>query len=318
MQSHSPVLTHRRQATHRRAAPGAPERDRALRRRPVRQPRQLLAEYHDRDGSRREIIARPAFAGSVLVIDQAAVTCDDRRLIAHLGDDEPAENAALVCGHYLKQTGGRGCRCRAVVEADARRIPLAEQAGLLSLDCRALDELRPTDRAGCTYRLELTSARMSIPELRWCRRNLDPSASPQPLSMREVIASLESYEPICTMTVGKLAQYRADAQISTTTLQAELVRVQASPIVLNRRLREVVLAAVALERLSMSEIAIRCGRIKRDAKGKVSGETSWLARRLGMLPEGGQSTPTPWIHTDVLALIARNGLAISPREVEAD
>jgi len=26
--------------------------------------------------------------------------------------------------------------------------------------------------------------------------------------------------------------------------------------------------------------------------------------------------PTPWVHSDVLALIARRGLGLSPREVE--
>ena len=51
--------------------------------------------------------------------------------------------------------------------------------------------------------------------------------------------------------------------------------------------------------------------------GHVTGETSWLARRLGILPEGGKEAPTPWIHSDVLALIARRGLGLSPREVEA-
>jgi hypothetical protein len=68
----------------------------------------------------------------------------------------------------------------------------------------------------------------------------------------------------------------------------------------------------------MSEIAIRCGRIKRDRNGNASGETSWLARRLGIMPEGGCTAPTPWIHTDVLALIARCGLGVAPREVELD
>jgi len=94
------------------------------------------------------------------------------------------------------------------------------------------------------------------------------------------------------------------------------VRVQDSPIVLNRRLREVVLATIERQELSMSEIAIRCGRVKRDRKGNESGETSWLARRIGLLAEGGRDTPTPWIHSDVLALIARRGLGIGPREVE--
>ena len=73
---------------------------------------------------------------------------------------------------------------------------------------------------------------------------------------------------------------------------------------------------VERQQLSMSEIALRCGRVKRDRKGNESGETSWLARRVGLLPEGGRDTPTPWIHSDVLALIARHGLGVSPREVE--
>jgi hypothetical protein len=66
----------------------------------------------------------------------------------------------------------------------------------------------------------------------------------------------------------------------------------------------------------MSEIALRCGKVKRDSRGNESGETSWLARRLGLAPESGERAPTPWIHTDVLALIARRGLGVSPREVE--
>ena len=39
--------------------------------------------------------------------------------------------------------------------------------------------------------------------------------------------------------------------------------------------------------------------------------------RLGMMPEGGRARPTPWVHSDVLALIARDGLGLSPREVES-
>jgi hypothetical protein len=86
--------------------------------------------------------------------------------------------------------------------------------------------------------------------------------------------------------------------------------------VLNRALRERVERAVATEGLSMSQIATRCGRVKRSRSGSESGETSWLARRIGQLPEAGKSRPTPWVHSDVLALIARDGLGISPHEVE--
>ena len=136
------------------------------------------------------------------------------------------------------------------------------------------------------------------------------------MSLREAIACLQDYEPVRTSTVWALLRYRGDGEVSTTVLRAELQRVQHSPIVLNRKLRQVVLATIEREHLSMSEIAIRCGRVKRDASGNESGETSWLARRLGILPEGGRDMPTPWIHSDVLGLISRQGLGISPREVE--
>jgi hypothetical protein len=157
---------------------------------------------------------------------------------------------------------------------------------------------------------------MSIPELRWCREGPGHASECEPLSLREAIAALESYEPLQELTLVALASCGHSGEVSTTVLRSELARVQESPIVLNRRLREVVLAAVERGESSMSEIAIRCGRVKRDRRGNESGETSWLARRLGLLPEGGRSTPTPWIHSDVLALIARRGLGVSPREVE--
>jgi hypothetical protein len=99
-------------------------------------------------------------------------------------------------------------------------------------------------------------------------------------------------------------------------LRQEHARVCRSPIILNRGLREAVVRAIARGDVSMSEIAIRCGRVKYDRRGNRSGETSWLARRVGLLAEGGAVAPTPWIHSDVLALIARRGLGISPREVE--
>jgi hypothetical protein len=158
---------------------------------------------------------------------------------------------------------------------------------------------------------------MSIPEIRWLA--LPPSGAdgePHPVSVREAIGCLESYEPVRALTLAALARWSGNGGVSTTVLRAELVRVQNSPIVLNRTLRTVALAAIEREGLSLSEIAIRCGRVKLDRRGNVSGETSWLARRLGILPEAGRKSPTPWIHSDVLALIARRGLGVSPREVE--
>ena len=136
--------------------------------------------------------------------------------------------------------------------------------------------------------------------------------------LREVIGAVESYEPVYGLTLQALELYRDDPRVCGKALYNELERVRESPIVLNRKLRQAVLAAVQRRGLSMSEIAHRCGRVKRDCKGNASGETSWLARRVGVLPESATKRLTPWIDSDVLALIARNGLGISPREVELD
>jgi hypothetical protein len=274
----------------------------------------LLGRYTDLRGDAREVIARHGAGGSTLVIDRDCATHGDPRLVAHLAADEPAENAALVCRHYLEDTAAGRCRCRLLTPEDARIAPFAGQR---EVDVEpAPSNARPVDRLGRCYRLELVHSGMSIPELRWCRRGPGPPADRGLVSMREAVASLESYEPMRALTLRALSLYGHGGEVSTTVLRAELARVQASPIVLNRRLREVVLATVERQELSMSEIAIRCGRVKRDRRGNESGETSWLARRLGLLPEGGESTPTPWIHSDVLGLIARHGLGVSPREVE--
>jgi hypothetical protein len=274
-----------------------------------------LGQYTDPQGSPREVLTRPGAAGSVLVLDRDHATHGDRRLVAHLAADEPAENAALICASYLQDMAVRHYRCRALTSEDMCSIPFAEQPDA-QVSAKPASYPQPIDRHGCRYQLKALPAGMSIPELRWCRDSHGLVPEPcEPVSVREAIASVESYEPVCAVTIQALSLHSA-REISTTVLRSELARVQQSPIVLNRRLREVLLVLVAHQELSMSEIAIRCGRIKRDRKGNESGETSWLARRIGLLPEGGQRTPTPWIHSDVLALIARDGLGISPREVE--
>jgi hypothetical protein len=279
-----------------------------------------LARYSDWRGRTREITLQGGRAGSVLVVDRDASGAD-ARLVAHLAADEPCENAALVCRCYVQEARGGRPRCRRLTSADFQATPFdddqeAELEGERDVG-RVSADAQPVDRVGCCYRLERLFTGMSIPELRWRRHSVEPGACwPWIVSVRGAIARLESYEPVRTLTRRALARHQGDAEVSSTVLRVELQRLQLSPIVLNRRLREVVLETAEREGLSMSEIAIRCGRIKRDRSGNESGETSWLARRLGLLPEGGRSTPTPWIHSDVLALIARRGLGISPREVE--
>jgi hypothetical protein len=277
-----------------------------------------LGRYIDIDGRAREVVARPGAGGSVLVLDQGSLGCGERRLLAHLAPDEPPGNSALICRRFLTQARRERCRCRPLAQEDLSAIPFSGGVedgvakGALPSDVPQLDE------HGRRFRLERFETGMSIPELRWgCR----PSVSAHewlPMSLRETIASLERYEPVRSLTVRAVALHEDADDVSVTVLRAELRRVQESPIVLNRDLRKAVLDAVERRGQSMSEIAMRCGRVKRDAAGNESGETSWLARRLGLLPEGGRQRATPWIHSDVLALIARDGLGVSPREVEVD
>ena len=286
----------------------------------MRRKRRVLGRYSDRDGRPHEVIAQPGLAASVLVLDRDLVRREDRRLVAHLGADEPAANAELVCERYLEDAQSDRGRCRMVTPEDLLTEPFPDLLGdpaAGSGEASAGVDATPVDNRGRSYRVESLQTGMSIPELRWRRHPPDGTeGAPQTVSVREAIACLESYEPVRATTLAALALRRGDAEVSTTVLRAELERVQASPIVLNRELRKAVLATIERHELSMSEIAIRCGRVKHDYRGNESGETSWLARRLGIVAESGRDAPTPWIHSDVLALIARRGLGVSPREVE--
>jgi hypothetical protein len=278
--------------------------------------RRTIASYTDWRGHLREIVTRAGCGGSVLVIDRDAATLADRRLVAHLAEDEPRENADIASHCYLTQAQRGRCRCRLVLPEDLTAIPFA---GDFHDDPPCPSETahdHAIDRLGWRYELARLQTGMSIPELRWCRRRSRDGVEDEPMSVRQAIAYLESYEPVRARTRRALQLHDCDGTVSTTVLQGELSRIEASPIVLNRGLRQAVLLAAERQGLSMSEIAMRCGRIKHDSAGNKSGETSWLSRRLGLLPEGGRKTPTPWIHSDVLALIARDGLAVSPREVE--
>jgi hypothetical protein len=277
-----------------------------------------LGRYVDASGRTREVIAGRRCDGCVLVVDRDGLTLGDLRLVALLGAEESVENAALVCDHYLRD--GRRGRCRRVSAEDliGRRHPGEEAREPRDPVCEIALVGRRAEACGdAVYRLELARTETAARELRWCRhlRRGEPAA-PVLVCLRETVGALERYEPVCELTCRALRRYRDDASVSTTVLRGELERLRESPIVLNRKLREAVLVASERDGLSLSEIALRCERVKRDARGNASGDTSWLARRVGILPESGSSLPTPWVHSDVLALIAREGLGISPREVE--
>jgi hypothetical protein len=296
----------RQSATHLRAR--APKH--AHRPPPAASPGDVLCQYTDRLRGSREIVARIGAGGSVLVIDRDQVTLGDRRLVAHLAPDEPAENARLMCDQYLADAR-RGCR--PVTSADLQSIPdpQGHDPG------EAPDSNLLVDRHRRSYHLEPVAGSLLIPEMRWQQYPPEGQAGPPlVLTVRDVVAALESYEPVRTLTSQMVLGYRHDANVLVAVLRGEIERLLVSRFVLNRGLREAVLTIARVDGLSMSEIAMRCRRLKQSSRGHVCGDTSWLSRKLGLTPESGESAPSPWVDSDVLALIARQGLSISPREVE--
>jgi hypothetical protein len=270
-----------------------------------------LGGYTDDRGRRHELLAIPAAHATRLVVDRLVSSGADPRLVAHLCADEPPQNAGVVAALYLADATGQ--HCRPLRSEDFADPALSEDEGEGVTAARAVLPPELGDADGRMYRLELVANGPAIPELRW--RQQDRNGGMTTVTTRNAVASLESYEPVRGLSAKAIDKHRQNPLVSVAALQGELERVRDSPIVLNRGLREAVTKATN-RGLTMSEIAIRCGRIKRDANGAQSGETSWLGRRIGTLPESGHSAPTPWVHTDVLALIARKGLGLAPRDVE--
>ena len=313
-----PVLTNERRHARRRSAPKAGGR-RRVRTRNVKASGGYLGSYLDRGGKRREVVAYRGPGQSTLVIDHEQGTRADCRLVAHLAADEPFANARMVASVYVADA--RRPRCRRVTREDLEVAPATELHAGRIIDSDAVPEGGAdvlVDRHGRVYRLELAaSTHMKIPQARW--HSYPPEGHEGPaaiVSLRTVIGALEDYEPARALTCDWLVAYDEDPAVSTTALHGELRRVFSSSIVLNRRLREVVRESVAANGVSYSQLAMLCGRIKRDARGNLSGDTSWLRRRIGVIPEGGKATPCCWVHSDVLALIASRALGISPREAE--
>jgi hypothetical protein len=275
-----------------------------------------LGKYTDHCGSEREVVCRPAADGTRLVIDQLAGDRGDRRLVAHLAADEPPQNAHIVCSLFLADERSRNCRLITVGDltnnpfAGGAIHPVAEPVAAAA----AWDGDGLLDQRGLTYRLQLVGADLPIPELRWVRCSHDDRPQ-ETVSLREVIGRLERYEPVRSVTVDAVVARGCNPDISTEILRSELAKMDSDRVVLNRGLREAVLLCIQ-RGSSMSEIAMRCGRCKRRVGEEVCGDSSWLTRRIGLRPEGGKNAPTPWIHSDTLALIARQGLGVSPCEVE--
>jgi hypothetical protein len=272
-----------------------------------------LGNYTASDtGDRRQIVSLARPDGSTLVVDYLAVGLIDGRLVVHLPADEPPENARLVCDLYLADAT-RGA-CRRLTAEDLERTRHIEPEPAKNSAADPPPPLRDAD--GYLYRICEVPTDTSVPTLRWTRSCNPGCEEPfEVVTLRSVIGRLQDYEQARTITFDALVAHEHNPGVSVCVLRDQLNRVDCSVTVLNRGLREATQRAVG-RGVSRSEIAMRCGRIKRDKRGNRSGETSWLARRLGELPEAGMKEPTSWVHTDVLALIARKGLNIAPREIE--
>ena len=262
--------------------------------------------YLTADGE-RELVLLAAAEGTRLLVDRRVNDGTDARLLAHLAVEEPDANAWIVCGEFLAD------EWRSARPLRADDFVAAPEGVFETTSADVISSAALADANGYRYVLRPSG---SPPELRWEREPRRPCSAARRMSARDVIAALEDYEPVCSLTRAAVAEFRADRRISVSTLAVELRRIETSPIVLNRRLREAVLSAVRDGGTSLSAIAMACGRIKHDHRGNGSGETSWLARRVGLLPSSAGQRPNPWVHSDTLALIARNGLGLAPREVE--
>jgi hypothetical protein len=260
----------------------------------------------------REVLALARPDGSTLVIDCLPGALSDARLIARLACDEPPENAEIVSEMYLADE--RRGRCRRLTAQDLDPCRRAELTAEVDTTAGAHASLR--DARGRLYVIRELPTSASGRELRWTRSCGADARNPfDEVTLRDVVGGLQDYEPARAITLQALIPDRLNGWISTRRLREEMQRLQSSPIVLNRLLRETVERHLEAG-LTMSEIAMRCDRTKRDRHGTRSGETSWLARRIGQMTEPGEVEPSPWVHTDTLALIVRTGLGMSPNEVE--
>ena len=123
----SPTVPSTRAASRMSGSPATTRRARQQRQRNLGRGQRLLAHYTDEQGRPRELLARAGAAGSVLVLDRDRATHGDRRLLAHLAEDEPIENADLVCASYLRELAARPCRCRLLSSEDLRSVPFERE-----------------------------------------------------------------------------------------------------------------------------------------------------------------------------------------------
>ena len=270
----------------------------------------VLGCYQDEEGARRTILAIDGVEGNTLVVDHSDGAVSDVRLVDHILADEPVldpsiDNATLIAELYLADPS-RGC-CRALCLSDLR----PQQAELEAL--AFADVLSAPD--GTRYRLDAGELDAAQRSLRWSADG--DRGRWAVVSLRSVIGAVDAYEPARSMTVAALAYHRGrDTNVQVSTLAAELRSLDRGAFVLSHCLREAAQRAVARGEVSWSQLALRCGHSHAVHGGHQCGDTSWLKRRLGIMPDTSTGCTTPWIRSETLALIAR-ALGVDPVSVEA-
>ena len=268
----------------------------------------VLGCYQDADGAQRTILAIDGVEGDTLVVDQSEGAVSDVRLVDHILADEPVldpsiDNAALVAELYMAEPS----RCRALRLSDLRPQP-AELEALAFADVLSAPD-------GGRHRLDAGELDVEQRTLRWSAE--DDRGRWRVASLRSVIGALDAYEPARSMTVAALAYHSGRAtDVHVSTLAAELRSLDRGAFVLSRCLREAAQRAVARGEVSWSQLALRCGHTHAVHGGHQCGDTSWLKRRLGIMPDTSTGRTTPWIRSETLALIAR-ALGVDPVSVEA-
>lgn len=206
--------------------------------------------------SRQRDPPRTRGRGSTLVLDR--LTGTKRRPATRC---PPGQRRAIGerRAHVLAVSRGRE---RGPLPSAHRRGSAGRPVGedLNPRDTRVLPSAALLDAAGVAYRIRVISRDGSFPELRWTSSTCaGQDERGEPTSLREVVARLQDYEPATAIARVTIAANRGSRHLSTSCLRAELERLSTSPIVLNRRLRELVAQRVSRDGPTMSEIAIRCG-----------------------------------------------------------
>jgi hypothetical protein len=179
----------------------------------------VLGRYRAVDGRERELVLCPGAADSLLVIDRLAVTLADQRLVAHLAADEPPQNAQIACSLYLADERGRRCRRVSPEDFTADPVAPAPTCSITAIaETMASCESLLIDGRGCRYRLEAVRGGTATPELRW-RRHPPRHGCPKPVSVRQVIGSLESYEPARSLSAQAVAAFDRDETLSVAALR---------------------------------------------------------------------------------------------------